>query len=176
MKWLSKLARAFLKPSRLVKQAGQNPDSRKEIEGAIRDAPRIVRIYGRVIEESEKLGMQVPESLLPYSKDTIKNALLICAACEADEKDREKFKICYGFLADFIPDEDAKASIEAHAALNSLDLNLLLSVREAKRDKWVSNLRRSNTEFQRLMGEFDTRLRAAVAAMNAPDETGENET
>ncbi len=78
-------------------------------EKYLEHAQALLEKYGEAlqVEGSDIL----PESLLPAKKDEIRTALkLHLALLPVDNaKQREKLKIAYGFLATFVPDEDALA-------------------------------------------------------------------
>ena len=76
---------------------------KKEVEQAVFG---IIREYGRVLKGTAKRTFGVPESMLPFSKKVIKNAIRV-ALLMTDEPDvREHLKYGYISLANFVSDED----------------------------------------------------------------------
>jgi hypothetical protein len=96
------------------------------------EAERIVNEYGAVLERASSLVFGAPETLLPFDKDVIKQAIrAVLAFLKTNPKTSgeditqqiENLKIGYHELASFIPVEDAKVAAEGNAALLSGDLN-----------------------------------------------------
>lgn len=73
----------------------------------------IIHEFGKVIEKTSQETVEkypalvYPESLLPYSKDVIKNALEQSLQYIQDSKMRENIKVCLQLLNNFIADEEA---------------------------------------------------------------------
>src|ERR1700723_1925180 len=96
------------------------------------EAERIVNDYGAVLESTAPLVFGAPETLLPFDKDVIKQAIRVVLtflkanpeSCRKDlAKDIELLKIAYPSLANFIPAEDARIAAAANTALLSGDAN-----------------------------------------------------
>lgn len=96
---------------KLLEHLGVPTDEKGEdlSEKYLENAQDLLEKYGEAlqVEGSDIL----PESLLPAKKDELRTALkLHLALLPVDnEKQREKLKSAYGFLATFVPDEDALA-------------------------------------------------------------------
>lgn len=99
----------------------------------IRKAEQIVQEYGRVLERAASMGFGAPESLLPYSKDEIKEAIRLALLLLEPSRSRsgdpqlehmhEMLRVGYVELARFIPDEEAKIASMGQSALGSGDIN-----------------------------------------------------
>jgi hypothetical protein len=99
----------------------------------IRKAEQVVQQYGRVMERTAAMVHGAPQSLLPCSKDEIKEAIrLVLLLLEASrrgsgdpelEHTREMLRVGYVELARFIPDEEAKIAYLGQSALDSGDIN-----------------------------------------------------
>lgn len=82
---------------------------KKEVEQAVFG---IIEEYGKVLKGTAKRTFGVPESMLPYSKKVIKNAIRV-ALLMTDETDvREHLAYGYISLANFIPDDEAQRTEE----------------------------------------------------------------
>lgn len=97
----------------------------------INEAERVVNEYGAVLERTSSDMLGTPESVLPYPKDVIKQAIRLILALVMANPERlrrdpssyiESLKMGYASLANFIPDEDAGIAREANAALISGDI------------------------------------------------------
>jgi hypothetical protein len=82
---------------------------RKEVEHAVFD---IIGEYGKVLKRTAKRTFGVPESMLPYSKKVIKNAIRVALLMTDDNDVRENLKFGYLSLANFVPDDEAKRTEE----------------------------------------------------------------
>lgn len=82
---------------------------RKEIEHAVFD---IIEEYGKVLKGTAKRTFGVPESMLPYSKKVIKNAIRVALLMTDDNDVREHLKFGYLSLANFVSDDEAKRTEE----------------------------------------------------------------
>jgi hypothetical protein len=99
----------------------------------IRKAEQLVQEYGRVLERTASMVYGAPQSLLPYSKDEIKQAIrLALLPLEASRRGsgdpelehmREMLRVGYVELARFIPDEEAKIASMGQSAIDSGDVN-----------------------------------------------------
>ncbi len=90
-----------------------------------RTAEKIINAFGKVLEETSNVGFGIPESLLPYKKDVIKQAIILSlqSLSSDDEDTRNLLEVGYTSLANFIPDKDAEITSKAQAAILSRDLN-----------------------------------------------------
>jgi hypothetical protein len=82
---------------------------RKEVEQAVFG---IIGEYGKVLKGTAKRTFGVPESMLPYSKKVIKNAIRVALLMTDDSDVREHLEYGYISLANFIPDEEADRTEE----------------------------------------------------------------
>lgn len=82
---------------------------RKEVEHAVFD---IIEEYGKVLKRTAKRTFGVPESMLPYSKKVIKNAIRVALLMTDDNDVREHLKFGYLSLANFVSDDEAKRTEE----------------------------------------------------------------
>jgi hypothetical protein len=64
---------------------------------------KVIREYKNVLDNTAKRSFGIPESLLPYRKKIIKNAIKLALVMAKDEAQREQLKISYISLANFIP-------------------------------------------------------------------------
>lgn len=81
----------------------------KDIEKAVYD---IIGEYSKVLKGTAKRTFGVPESILPFSKKVIKNAIRVALLMSEDKDIREHLKSVYIALANFISDEDARRTEE----------------------------------------------------------------
>jgi hypothetical protein len=82
---------------------------KKDVENAVFD---IVGEYGKVLKQTAKRTFGIPESMLPYSKKVIKNALRVALLMTDDNDVRENLKFGYLSLANFVSDDEAKRTEE----------------------------------------------------------------
>jgi len=80
-----------------------------EIEAAVFT---IIQSYGKVLEKTAKRPYGTAESMLPYSKKVIKNAIKVALSLEEKEDIRRQLKSGYIALANFIPDQEAENAEE----------------------------------------------------------------
>lgn len=119
---------------------------RKEVERAVFD---IVAEYGKVLKGTAKRSFGVPESLLPYSKKVIKNAIRV-ALLMTDEQDvREHLKYGYISLANFVSDEDAIKTEEI-----SQDLFSFLEMDEDRKKEFLQARFKSG-----LLGDYEMAMK-----------------
>lgn len=99
----------------------------------------LVDAYGQILE-SRRASVS-PESLLPGSKDAIKNAMLdtvrrLRQAGHLTDRIREQIKVAYGALATFLPDAQAlrqiaiERGIEYQQAVAAVDPSLTDPIRD----------------------------------------------
>lgn len=93
---------------------------------AISSAEAILNEYGKVIAElPEPGGLVAPISALPYTKDSIKEAILVLAQCslndegEIEKEFGEKLDYAYSQLGRFVPDEEAEQARIAYIKMQS---------------------------------------------------------
>jgi len=91
----------------------------------IRVAEKIINDYCQVIQVADASLYGLPESLLQYSKEQIKQAIFTALAeLHIDEIDlRESLIHSYLHLAQFIPDEQAEITHRGQEAILSGDIN-----------------------------------------------------
>jgi len=82
---------------------------KREVERAVFE---IVGEYGKVLKGTAKRTFGVPESMLPYSKKVIKNAIRVALLMTDDNEVREHLKYGYISLANFVSDDEAKRTEE----------------------------------------------------------------
>jgi hypothetical protein len=82
---------------------------------------QIVTDYGKIIERTSWMVYGVPESILPYSKEMIKSAIINWLKIEKDESAKKNLRFGYSHLATFIPDYEANISVRAVIAIESRD-------------------------------------------------------
>lgn len=88
-------------------------------------AEKIVNEYGKVLEQTSHLVFGAPESLLPYKKEIIKEAIKVTLdILEPEEQEiREHLRVGYMELARFIPDEEAEIASIGQNLLTSCSPN-----------------------------------------------------
>ena len=86
-------------------------------------ARQIVDRYLKVVAETSHIVAGVPESMLPCDQSLIKEAIkeIIRQAPEGSDE-YHRLRAAYPKLATFIPDDQAKRSAEAEAAVASMDM------------------------------------------------------
>ena len=91
----------------------------------LNSAERIIADYGHILASSEPTGYGMPVSLLPHNKDTIKDAIqLVLTSLGKDEPQiHESLIQGYVYLAQFIPDEDARIIDKSYRLLRQEHLN-----------------------------------------------------
>jgi hypothetical protein len=82
---------------------------REDIEKAVYD---ILGEYNNVLKGTAKRTFGVPESILPYGKKVIKNAIRVALLMTEDKDLREHLRYGYISLANFIPDDEAQRTEE----------------------------------------------------------------
>jgi len=115
---------------------------RKEVEKAVF---KVIREYREVLDHTAKRSFGVPESLLPYSKKTIKNAIKLALVMVDDEAQKEQLKISYISLANFIPEMEAKKTAEIPS-----DLFPFLEMEEERKKKFLKERFKSG-----LLGDYE---------------------
>ena len=107
----------------------------------IEQAEVIVSDYGRLLSTIEPSIYGIPLSLLPYEKEIIKAAIqtLLLSIENKNDEINDGLTQAYVYLAQFIPDEDAKIAQQGRLILESDSLDTDIP----QDDKPVAN---SNTE------------------------------
>jgi hypothetical protein len=127
-------------------------------EKMIEEANQTLKQYSDVLGRAAELGDTVPESLLPFPREQIKNALLVAYFCDADPQFREQLKSAYVCLAEFIPDEEARLSLEVAAAMTSNDPQQVRALGSDRVDRWRQTRNAVAANMQGLSDEFDRRV------------------
>ena len=88
-------------------------------------AQQIINEYGRVLEETASTINGVPEKLLPFKKDIIKQAIQwsIPQLSPTDDKMRNLLEVGYMSLANFVPNHEAQITAKFQEAIESRDAN-----------------------------------------------------
>jgi len=83
----------------------------------------IIQDYGLIMEQTAHLTFAVPESLLSYEKEVIKEAIKLgLSLLQSDDHDKANLlEVGYITLAAFIPDETAILAIKGQMAIVSGD-------------------------------------------------------
>ncbi len=94
-------------------------------DNALSNAERILADYGRTLANNQLSGYGMPISLLPYSKDSIKDAiqLVLTTLGQTEPQVHEGLIHGYVYLAQFIPDEDARLVDRSYAVMTKEQLN-----------------------------------------------------
>lgn len=134
----------------------------------IEAAQEVVSVYGKVLEDFSKMGSLYPQSILPFSKDDIKNSIIIIVSYHIFKKNEDEayfnsLKIGYGMLANFVSDDiasrDEKFNSTVKNLSKSLDKDNLVSIDAHQAlldtDYPTSENERSVIESTELMNEFD---------------------
>ncbi len=90
---------------------------------ALQDAERLLAEYGALLADANGTAYAMPQSLLPADKDRIKQAIqrLLWELGDAQPSLAEGLVQGYGYLAQFISDEEAQVVERGRAALASGD-------------------------------------------------------
>jgi len=115
---------------------------KKDVEQAVFD---IIGEYIKVLESSAKRALIVPESILPYSKKVIKNAIRVALLMVDDEDIKEHLKSGYISLGNFVPDEEAKKAEQV-----SQDLFPFLEMDEDRKRSFLKERFKSG-----LLGDYE---------------------
>ena len=75
---------------------------------AEQEAFRIIDEFGEVLNNSTKRTFVIPESMLPYTKKVIKNAIRVALLTGDNNDKKENLKSRYISLGNFVSDSDAK--------------------------------------------------------------------
>ena len=94
-------------------------------------ATKVVSDYGKVLARVQPGLQGMPESLLPYSKMKIRNAILMLLEHLEPEHSAVKDSLARGYvyLAQFVPDTDAAVLTPAGAAQNEPAMRLMNKVK-----------------------------------------------
>lgn len=127
-------------------------------------AQRIVADYARVLERADPQAYPASIRTLPYPKQTIKCALLTCAATLQDNQQltgemREFLEAAYVALADYVDDDLVRVMSEYREALASIgDV-------QAARDKVRTPAWQTVAETSRLAGEIARTIASDTSAL-----------
>jgi hypothetical protein len=127
-------------------------------EKMIEEANDTLRVYNDTLTRAAQMGEALPESMLPFPREQIKNALLVAYFCDPDTKFREQLKMAYVYLAEFIPDEEATLSLRVAAAVKSDDPVQVRALGEENIGRWRNSRNAVKADMQRLSQEFDKRV------------------
>lgn len=103
-------------------------------------AEKIVNVYGKVLEQVSHMSFGAPESLLPYKKEIIKEAIKVTLdILEPEEQEiGENLRVGYMELARFIPDKEAEIASKGQNILMSCSPN-------ASKEEILEYLKRNTT-------------------------------
>ena len=127
-------------------------------------AQRIVAEYARVLEDGESQEYPAPLRTLPYPKQTIKTAILTCAASLREAQQltgemREFLEQAYVALADYLDDDLVRVMAEYREALASVaDV-------QSSRDKQQTPAWQRIAATSRLAGEIARAIADDMAAL-----------
>jgi len=95
------------------------------IDKKIEQAESIVNAYGALLNNLKHVNTALPESLLPNSKETIKQAIqtLLWELEDLDDITRNSLVQAYVFLEQFLPDAKVEILARGQAAIQSADPN-----------------------------------------------------
>jgi hypothetical protein len=119
---------------------------RKEVEHAVFD---IIEEYGKVLKRTANRTFGVPESVLPYSKKVIKNAIRVALHMTDDKDVRENLKYGYLSLANFVSDDEAKRTEEI-----AQDFFSFLDMEENRKKKFLHARFKSG-----LLGDYELAMK-----------------
>jgi hypothetical protein len=89
----------------------------------VQQAEAVVNAYGAILAKLKHVNTALPSSLLPYDKDTIKQAIhtLLWEIDEMDNDVKSGLVQAYVFLEQFIPDDKVEILARGQAAIQSAD-------------------------------------------------------
>lgn len=127
-------------------------------------AHQIVADYARVLEETEAQAFPASVRTLPYPKQTIKSAILTCAATLRDTQQltvemREFLEQAYAALADYVDDDLVRIMAEYREALTAV------SDVQSARDKLQTAAWQRVSETSRLAGDIARTIADDAAAL-----------
>lgn len=155
-------------PGKNCDTADTNSELNASVADRLKQADTVVQEYAEVLKNAHAASVQ-RESLLPASKNGIKNALLTVAAYwqtrgQLTPTASDQFKTSYGLLATFVADEEAEGVTRFFAACQT-DLEGRSRDEIVEQARHISEipldsgvLDRSNDEMAELLLEFDRRL------------------
>lgn len=93
------------------------------IDKKIEQAESVVNTYGTLLNNLKHVNTALPVSMLPYKKETIKQAIqtLLWELDDLDGITRNSLVQAYVFLEQFLPDEKVEILARGQAALQSAD-------------------------------------------------------
>ena len=137
-------------------------------------AQEVISSYGKILEKCFSKGgsLLFPQSELPFSKDVIKNSMMVAITyCISQKKEDEAYfyslKVGYGFLSKFISDNVAAAQetqftnaiTETSKYIeqgNMISKDIIMELLEINYP--LPEMERSIIECEYLMKEFDTKV------------------
>jgi hypothetical protein len=134
----------------------------KSGSGAPAGSLDIVNAYYSVLKDRERFGVAAPQSMLPFTREEIKSALITAIRETNEPEERERLKTWYISLADFIPDEASERVNEnwkeAADAQCETDQEIVGASEEELMAEVVSIQKGIANEGARLAGEIDALL------------------
>ncbi len=157
----------FSRDKRTTKDQKQEALQRLLVDGEA--AEKVINVYGGVLEVTAKMSYGAPESLLPYPKEEIKQAIRVYLLYShltktLDEKFFGVLEAGYSKLSEFMNDADARNAAACQAAFNyatDRERTAEDSVEVAKRfsspevSAALARHKQSNDEYQALWYEFN---------------------
>ena len=127
-------------------------------------AHRIVADYARVLEQTDAQAFPASVRTLPYPKQTIKSAILTCAATLRETQQltaemREFLEQAYAALADYVDDDLVRVMVEYREALTAV------SDVQSARDKLQTPAWQRVAETSRLAGDIARSIADDAAAL-----------
>jgi hypothetical protein len=92
-------------------------------DNKLQQAEAVVNAYGAILAKLRHVNTALPDSLLPFDKDTIKQAIhtLLWEIDEMDNEIKSGLVQAYVFLEQFIPADKVEILARGQAALQSAD-------------------------------------------------------
>jgi len=89
----------------------------------LQQAEAVVNAYGAILAQIKHVNTALPCSLLPYDKESIKQAIqtLLWEIDDLDESVKSGLVQAYVFLEQFIPDDKVEILARGQAAIQSAD-------------------------------------------------------
>lgn len=161
----------------------------EDFETAKRRAGEMIEIvgdFGGVLEklDSVKVGtgnISLPESLLPYDRETIKEALRHTLLCAANEAFRNHIHIGYQALVSFVPDEEYEkanklaemlSGLASGKPLTSEELDILTSAKDTL-EKVTKGMDETEKELEHWLEKTKRKLAETVTSPQVSSPTVE---
>ena len=135
-------------------------------------AQEVVSAYGKILEKCSKMGSLYPQSELPFSKDIIKNSIILLVTYYISRKKEDvsyfnSLKIGYGMLANFVSDGVSSRDAKFNSSIKNMSriIERWDAVSEAINNEFVNidfpdlENERSIIESASLMDEFDQKVK-----------------